>query len=31
MRNALPKEDKAFTVYNTGFAPDKHDVTLRWQ
>jgi hypothetical protein len=31
MRNALPKEDKAFTVYNTGFAPDKHSVTLTWE
>jgi len=30
MRNALPKEDKAFTVYNTGFAPGKHDVTITW-
>ncbi|MBN1777664.1 MAG: hypothetical protein JW811_06035 [Clostridiales bacterium] len=30
MRNALPKEDKAFTVYNTGFAPGKHSITLTW-
>jgi len=31
MRNSLPKESKAFTVYHTGFAPDAHTVTLTWE
>jgi len=31
MRNSLPREGKAFTVYNTGFAPGTHSVTLTWE
>jgi hypothetical protein len=31
MRNTPPQEIKAFTVYNTGFAPSKHTVVLSWQ
>ncbi|MFH1880379.1 MAG: hypothetical protein ABIK64_06265 [Bacillota bacterium] len=31
MRNTLPREDKAFTVYNTGFAPAEHSVVLTWE
>ena len=30
MRNSLPKEPNAFTVYNTGFGPQTHTVTLTW-
>ena len=31
MRNSLPKEAKAFTIYNTGLAPQGHHVTLTWK
>ena len=31
MRNSLPKEAKAFTIYNTGLAPQGHRVTLTWK
>ena len=30
MRNTPANEQKAFTVYNTGFAPFSHAVTLSW-
>ena len=31
MRNTPAQEMKAFTVYNTGFAPCSHKVTLSWR
>jgi len=31
MRNTPPQEPRAFTVYNTGFAPSAHTVILSWK